>query len=315
MKNGGESPAAPPALGLGLGVVVASSASILIRYAQPEVPSLVIAAYRMAIASLALAPVVLLRHRPELRKLNPTDLRRIGLAGLLLAAHFATWISSLEYTSVASSVVLVQTMPLFVALLSPWVLREPVRRAVLLGLGVSMLGTALVAISDACVSLPCPELALSLAGPALRGDALAVAGALAGAGYVLIGRLVRPRVELVPYVGLAYSAAAAALALLALGLQLPVVGFPGRNLLWLALLALGPQLFAHSTYNWALKYLPAAVVSLALLGEPVGSTVLALLLLDERPPLMRVLGGVLILAGIGLATGLSRARPARRQTV
>lgn len=310
-----DTPNVPPALGLGSGVLVASSASILIRFAQPEVPSLVIAAYRMAIASLILAPVVLLRHRTELRELNAADLRRIALAGLLLAAHFATWISSLEYTSVASSVVLVQTMPLFVALLSPWVLREPVRRAVLLGLGISMLGTALVAISDACSSLPCPELALSLSGTALRGDVLAVAGAIAGAGYVLIGRLVRPRVALVPYIGLAYSAAAATLALLALSLQLPVVGFPRTSLLWLVLLALGPQLFAHSTYNWALKYLPAAVVSLALLGEPVGSTVLALLLLDERPPLLGALGGILILAGIGLATGLSRARPSRRHTM
>ncbi len=307
----GSEPAAPPGLGLVLGVLVASSSSILIRFAQPEVSSLVIAAYRMGIASLLLAPIVLLRYRQDLRHIGRADLLQIALAGMLLAAHFATWITSLEYTSVASSVVLVQTMPLFVALLSPWVLREPVSGAIYLGLALSLAGSVLVGFSDACLRLPCPEILASLSGPALRGDALAVAGAIAGAGYVMLGRRVRPRVSLLPYVGLAYGVAAVSLVVAAVGARRSLTGFASINLVWIGLLALGPQLFAHSTYNWALRYLPASVVSLSLLGEPVGSTVLAYLLLDEQPPLPRVIGGILILAGIGVATGLSRPRQDR----
>lgn len=308
MKN--QPATTPPGLVLAVGVVVASSSSILIRFVQPEVSSLVIAAYRMGIASLLLAPIVLLRHRRELSRIGRADLLLVMLAGGLLAAHFATWITSLEYTSVASSVVLVQTNPLFVALLSPWLLKERVSGPVFVGLALSLVGSLLVGFSDACTGLPCPEIADSLSGSALRGDVLALAGGIAGAGYVMIGRRVRPRVALMPYVGLAYSVAAVVLAVAAIGSRQPLAGFSTVNLLWLLLLALGPQIIAHSSYNWALRYLPASVVSLTLLGEPVGSTLLAYLILEEQPPLLRLVGGGLILAGIAVATGLSRPRRA-----
>lgn len=310
-----EQPRLAPELVLAIGVAVASSSSILIRFAQPQVASLVIAAYRMALASLLLLPILLIRYRGELRRLRPEIALSIGLAGLFLAVHFATWISSLEYTSVASSVVLVQTMPLFVALLSPLLLKERVGAWLLAGLAIALLGTLAVGLSDACDGLRCPELAQSLAGPALKGDALAIAGALGGAGYVMLGRRVRPRVALIPYVALAYLAAALALGMAAAGSGSPLSGFPPINWLWILLLALGPQLLAHSSYNWALRYLPAAVVSLTLLGEPVGATVLAYLLLDEQPPLLRLVGGGLILVGIGLASGLNRPRRPTSLTV
>ncbi len=316
MKNPPEHhPAVAPGVALAIGVAVASSSSILIRAMQPEVSSLVIAAYRMTIASVLLAPLLLLRYRRELRELTPGSLLLIGLAGVFLAIHFATWISSLEFTSVASSVVLVQTMPLFVALLSPLLLKEPVSRMLFAGLLIALLGSVAIAYSDACANPNCSALGEALSGPALKGDALALAGGLTGAGYVLAGRRVRPQVTLVPYVGLAYLTAALLLALLAVGSGQPLSGFARINWLWLLLLALGPQLLAHSTYNWALRYLPAAAVSVSLLGEPVGATVLAYLLLGEQAPLVRLIGGGLILVGIGLATGLDRPRRPHSLTI
>ena len=299
-------PRVPSALALGAAIVAASSASILIRYAQEEATSLVIAAYRLAIATLILAPVVGLRGRPALRAISARNVRLTLLAGGFLAMHFATWIRSLEYTSVASSIVLVQTTPLLVAALSPLLIHEPVLRRLALGLLVATAGSLLVGYSDLCTGMGCPPAAEILSGSALRGDLLALAGAAAGAGYVLTGRVVRQQVPLLPYIGIAYATAAVLLGLAAWRSGDPAVGFRPSTYLWLVLLAILPQLVAHSTYNWALGFLPAAVVSLAQLGEAVGSTVLAIPLLHESPSSLRIAGGGLILAGIVLGAGSGR---------
>jgi drug/metabolite transporter (DMT)-like permease len=203
----------------------------------------------------------------------------IRFAQLFLALHFGTWITSLEYTSVASSVVLVQTAPLMVAVLSPLLLGEQISRYLIAGLLIAMLGSLIVGISDACGPEGCLQLNELLQGTAIRGDLLALAGAAAGAGYVLVGRRVRQSVSLVPYIGIAYGAAAVALIVAAVF-----------------------QLVAHTSYNWALGYVAAAVVSLVLLAEPVASGILALVILDETPTTLRLVGGALILFGIGLGT-------------
>jgi len=294
------------ALALGVAIVAASSASILIRYAQVEASSLVIATYRLAIATLILAPVVGLRELPALRALSARNLGLTLLAGGFLALHFATWIRSLEYTSVASSIVLVQTTPLMVAALSPLLIQEPVVRRLMFGLLVATAGSLLVGYSDVCSGTSCEAGAEILSGPALKGDLLALGGAAAGAGYVLTGRAVRLQVPLLPYIGIAYGTAAVLLGLASWGAGDPVFGFSPSTYLWLVLLALLPQLVAHSTYNWALGFLPAAVVSLAQLGEAVGSTALAIPLLNEVPSSLRIAGGGLILAGIVLGAGSVR---------
>lgn len=304
MKNPG--PPVPPAFALGVAILAASSASILIRFAQQEATSLVIAVYRLAIATLILAPVVGLRERPALRSLSKRDVRLTLLAGGFLALHFAAWIRSLEYTSVASSIVLVQTTPLMVAALSPLLIQEPVLRRLVFGLLVATAGSVLVGFSDVCPAANCAAAAEILRGAALKGDLLALGGAVAGAGYVLIGRVVRQEVPLLPYIGIAYATAAVLLGLAAWGAGDPAVGFSPSTYLWLVMLAVLPQLVAHSTYNWALGFLPAAVVSLAQLGEAVGSTVLAIPLLHEVPSSLRIAGGGLILAGIVLGAGSAR---------
>lgn len=289
-----------------LAVLALSTAAPLIRFAQREAGSLVIAAYRLVLSALILLPLTLPRHNAELRKLGRNEFALAALAGLLLALHFASWILSLEFTSVASSVVLVNTNPLWVALLAPFFLKERQTYAVLIGLLVAFAGGVIVALSDVCLTasgnLACPPLSQFVQGEAFWGDLLALAGGLTGAGYILIGRRLRPTLSLTPYIFLVYGMAAVALAAMVAVSSLPVTGFSGEIYIYLLLLALLPQLLGHTGFNWALAKLPASYVSIGLLGEPVGSTILAFFLLGEAPSWLKILGALLILGGIFIAS-------------
>jgi len=289
-----------------LGAILAvSTASIFIRFAQREAPSLVIAAFRLTFASLILAPVALTRHRAELRSMTRRELLLALLSGVFLALHFATWISSLEYTTVASSVVLVSTSPLWVALLAPLVLRERLTRRVLVGMLLALTGGVVIALSDACVwqtGLTCPSLAEFIKGEAFFGNFLALAGAWMVAGYLLLGRRLRAKMSLVPYIFVVYSIAAVALIVIMFASGETPLGYSPMTYVWMLLLALIPQLIGHSTYNWALRYMPAALVAVTTLGEPVGSTILAYFILRETPGWVKIGGAAMILAGIWLAS-------------
>jgi len=293
-------------LGLLAGISAASTAAIFIRFAQHEgAPSIVIAAARLTIASLILAPLALTRYRSDLRRLSRREWVLALLSGLFLALHFATWITSLEYTTVASSVVLVTTTPLWVAILAPLVLRERLGTTAVVGLILALTGGVIVGLSDACAwqagTLSCPPLRTFFGGTAFLGDFLALAGAWMAAGYMLVGRKLRAKTELVPYIFVVYGMAAVVLIVIMLGMGESPLGLPPPVYLWFALLALVPQLFGHSFFNWALKYLPASFVSITLLGEPVGSTVLAYFIFQEQPGWVKIGGGALILTGIWLA--------------
>jgi drug/metabolite transporter (DMT)-like permease len=283
-----------------LAVGAVSTASIFIRFAQEDAPSLVIAAYRLGLSTLILLPVVLWRGRAELARLSRRDLGLALGSGTFLALHFTIWITSLEYTSVASSVVLVCTSPLFVALIAPLALREPLARSVLLGVLVAIAGGAIVALSDVGGggSAGWSAWREAFREDTLRGDLMALLGALMVAGYFLIGRRLRENLSLLNYVFLTYGTAAV-LCVFAVPLaRQSLWGYPARAYLWFALLALVPQLLGHSTLNWALRYLPAANVSLLVLGEPVGTIVLALIFLREAPGPLRLAGAALTLVGI-----------------
>ncbi len=295
-----------PYLALAFGILATSTASIFIRYAQAEAPSLVIAACRLSLATLILSPLAGSRYRSELGALKRNELGLGLLSGFFLALHFATWITSLEFTSVASSVVFVSTAPLWVALLSPFTLREPITRFVLVGMILALVGGVVIGLSDTCawsgLSLSCPPLVEFVRGRAFLGDLLALAGALAAAVYLIIGRRLRAKMALIPYIFVVYGMAAAALVVLMLGAGDSPLGYSPRIYLWFLLLALIPQLLGHSTYNWALRYISAAYVSITLLGEPVGSTLLAYFLLGETPTALKIFGAILILAGIYIAS-------------
>jgi drug/metabolite transporter (DMT)-like permease len=306
-------PSLPPAAAIPFGILAVSTASIFIRYAQAGgTPSLVIAAVRLSLATLVLTPLALFRHRDELQALQRRELRLALLSGLFLAIHFATWITSLEYTSVASSVVLVSTTPLWVALLSPLALKESIARPVMYGMGLALMGGAVVGLSDSCTlagfSVSCPCFSEFIGGQAFLGDMLALAGALAAAGYMLAGRRLRDKMSLIPYIFVVYGMAALLLLILMFSAGKSPLGYAPETYLWLLLLALVPQLLGHSTFNWALRYLSAAFVSVTLLGEPIGSALLAYFLLDEAPSALMIFGAILILAGIYVASLRERKR-------
>jgi len=286
-------------------ILAVSTASIFVRFAQREAPSIVIAALRLGFAVVAIAPFAIIRYRSELRKLTRHDLLLAVLSGGFLAVHFAAWITSLEYTSIVSSVVLVSTAPLWVGLLSPLFLKEALTRPVLIGMLLALLGGTVIALGDSCQidhGLVCPSFSGFLRGEALLGNFLALVGAWALAGYLMIGRSLRGGMSLVPYIFLVYGAAAVALfaAMFASG-QSPI-GLSGTTYVWILLLALVPQLIGHSTFNWILRHVPVTLVAITMLGEPVGSAVLAYFILQEIPASLTIFGGLLILTGIYISS-------------
>ena len=272
---------------LGVGVVAASAGAILVRYATGAEP-LAIAFGRCAAGAAVLAPLA----APRLRAASRTAIALTALAGVFLAAHFATWITSLGLTTVAASVLLVSTTPVFVGLVGG--LRgEPLPPRAWAGIGLAMLGSALVAGGD-------------LGGSSLAGNALALLGGAAAAGYVLAGQRARRMLGTFEYAAATYAVAAALLGLTCLGGGVPLGGYPPATWWALAGLVAGPQLLGHTVINLVLRHLGAAAVATALLAEPVVAVALAYLLLGEVPSALAYPGGAAILLGLYL---IARARP------
>jgi drug/metabolite transporter (DMT)-like permease len=281
----------PAYLGVGFGVLNVSLAAILIRLAQADAHSLAIAAWRLALASLILTPIVLVARRQELGTLSRKDFALMAASGVMLAIHFASWITSLAYTSVAASVALVSTTPIFVGLVSHVLLREPLPRPTVAALFIAMIGSVMIGLGD-----------LGEGTHHVVGDLLALVGAVSGAGYFLIGRRLRSKISLLAYVYPVYGTAAVVLVAWLLVSGLPRLPATNRAWVWIAIMAVGPQLLGHSALNWALRYLSATYVTIATLAEPVGSTLLAWLLLAEVPAAMTVAGGVVVLLAVALAS-------------
>src|SRR5439155_7879163 len=259
---------------------------------------LVIAFYRNALSAAVVLPVALLVRRDELRRLTRRQVGLAALSGAILAAHFALWIPSVQYTTVAASVTLVTASPIFVAAGARAFLGERVERTTMAGILIGVAGGAVISGGDVGVS-----------GRAVAGDLLAIGGAAAAAGYFLVGRHLRQDLSLLSYVGIVYPTCAVLLFPVALLSGGPVGGFDATTWWMFVLMAVVPQGLGHTTFNYLLKEIDATVVSISVLGEPVGSTLLALAFFGEVPPWTAVLGGVLVLAGIYVAiVGASRAR-------
>ncbi|MCU4718723.1 DMT family transporter [Halapricum hydrolyticum] len=293
-----DTPAVPPLAALAIAVVAVSTSAILIRWSRA--PSSVAAFYRVLFTTLLLAPVAVVRYREQFARLSTRDWLVAVSSGLALAAHFAAWFESLDWTTVAASVTLVQTQPVFVAVGAVWLLEERLNRTMALGIGVALLGSVLLSIGDLLSGG-----AFAGANP-LHGDALALLGAVAAAGYVLAGRSLRQRLPLVPYVIVVYTVSAAGLLVWTVGQGASLGPYPPREWALFLGMAVGPGIFGHTVVNWALAHVESSVVSVTLVGEPVGSTLLALVLLGEVPPAMTVVGGAVVLGGIVLT---ARSRP------
>jgi len=286
----------PPLAALVVAVLAVSTSAILIRWSGA--PSVVKAFYRVCFTTLLLGPLAFSRHGAALRSLGRQDAVAAAVTGVALAVHFAAWFQSVEWTSVAASVTLVQAQPLFVAVGAAAVLGERLTARKVAGIAVAMAGIVAMSTGDL--------LGGGAVGPRpLAGNALAIVGAVMMAVYVLAGRSLRARVALVPYVTVVYAACAVVLGTLAVARGAPLLGYPPVEWGLFLAMAIGPGVFGHTVINWALEHVESSVVSVSLLGEPVGSTLLALLLLSEVPGGWTVAGGVVVLLGIAVT---ARAR-------
>jgi len=270
---------------VGVAVTAASTSAILIRLSAAPEPAM--AFYRVLFTTLLLLPL----SRGTGGSFSRRDLLVACAAGLALAAHFATWFTSVDLTTVAASVTLVQTQPLFVAVGAVLLLGATLGRRAALGIALALAGV---------VVLDADGLSGAVAPAPLLGNGLALAGAVAAAAYVLSGRSIRQRVPLVPYVLVVYTVAAAGLLAVALATDAALLGYPPREWVLFFGMAVGPGILGHTLINWALEHVESTVVSVSLVGEPVGSAALAALLFGEIPGVLTLAGGAVVVTGIVL---------------
>ena len=253
-----------------LGVAGVSLSAVLVRWSTA--PSLILVLYRVGMAAALLAPYTLLRHREELRTLARREVLLCLASGAFLGLHFAAYFESLRYTSIASSVVLVDTEVLFVALGTVLVLRQRLSGRAWLAVTLAFGGSVVIALS----------------------------GALCMAVYTMIGTVCRKNISTTVYTFLVYCSAALTVLVIALFGGLPLTGYGAENVLTAFGMAVFCTLLGHSVFSWGLKYLPPAFISTAKLLEPVFASVWGLALFGERPGVLTLLGGAVIIAGVAL---------------
>ncbi|GMU41684.1 MAG: hypothetical protein AMXMBFR23_25500 [Chloroflexota bacterium] len=273
-----------------LGVLAVAWAAPLIRAASDAgAPALLIAALRLTLAAPPMVALAAWRGVDDLRGLARREWLLLLFAGVMLALHFALWVAAVQRTSVLSGVVLVTMQPIFVALGAWLVLREPPAREVVIGVGIAAAGALLLTFDD-----------LDDRG-SLIGNGLALLGGMASSAYIVAGRGARRRLSTASYTGVVYAVTAFVLLAMLLAAGTPVRGHASEVYLFILAMALVPQLIGHNAFNWALGSLPAAVVAVAILGEPVVAGAIAAVWLDEVPTLLEVAGGAVILAGVSVA--------------
>jgi len=284
---------------MGFAVLALAFASIFItELERSAVPPLVIAFYRMAIATALMLPVALAFKWKEIASLARKDLGLMVLGGFCLAVHFGAWITSLKYVPIATSIVLVNSHPLFVVIASYFFLGERPPRRGLVGTAIGLAGMAIMS-HDALGSVQL----------AMKGDGLALLGALAVVGYFIVGRKARARISLLGYVTPLYAVCSLFLLIWVLMSGNRLAPYSAEVWAYLAALAIVPTIIGHTVFNWALRHVRPTAISLAFLGEPVIASVLALIFFAQRPPLATFVGGSLVLAGIYLTTSRDQTEP------
>lgn len=284
-----------PCLAVLAGVFAISFSALFVRLSTA--PPLIIATYRLLFTFLLLAPLTLVRHRRDLSALPWRERRLTAVSGICLALHFITWFTSLNYTSVASSVVLVTTQPVFVVLGSWLLYRERISRRALFGMLLSLAGSFIISASDFQLDMR-----------SFLGDLLALAAAVLVSGYLLIGRHLRGTVTLPAYTFYTYGSSALLLIIISMGSRVPFYPYPPADWLLFAGLALVCTVLGHTVFNWALRYVQASVVSVSVLGEPLGAIIWAALFLHEYPSRRQMIGAGCIFAGLILFTRASLRR-------
>lgn len=269
-------------------VIAVSFSSIFIRWSDAH--PLAIAFYRLAFTTIMLLPFVLLWGKEEIKGIDKKEGTKLFAIGFVLSIHFAFWITSLEMTTVASSVILVTSHPMFVAIISYYWLKEKISTLNAVGIVVAFTGVIILSAGD-----------LGVGRNNFMGDMYALIGAFAAGAYIMSGRVMRKKLSVVTYAFLVYGICTIFLLIFSIALKVHLYPLPGREYLLFVLMALIPGIMGHTVYNWSLKYVKASVVSVSLLGEPIGASILALAILGEIPEYMAIVGGAIILAGIYLA--------------
>ncbi|MEO0084403.1 MAG: DMT family transporter, partial [candidate division WOR-3 bacterium] len=245
---------------------------------------------RLLVAAILLQPIFWINFSKVRYELKAINVKLIVLSGIFLALHFVLWVESLRHTSITSSVVLVATDPIFVAILSPLFLKEKISSKLIFGIIVGVLGVGIIAYQGIGSNI------------LTKGNLLALGGAICAGGYLIIGRKVRAKISLISYIFIMYSTAAIILTIAVFITRNKFTGYSLTDYLFIILLGLGPQLVGHTSFNWALRYLTAPVVAMTILGEPIGTAILSWIILNQPPTLNEVIGGIMICIGIYFAT-------------
>ncbi|BCB05390.1 DMT family transporter [Bacillus sp. KH172YL63] len=274
-----------PYLLLAIGVIAVSTSAILVKVSTAS--SGVLAFYRLFFTVLLMSPVFFLKYVKELKVITHTDWLFSVLAGVFLAFHFILWFESLDYTSVASSTVLVTLQPLFAFIGGYLFFQEKVTGKAIVSALFAVSGSIIISWGDFRIS-----------GSALWGDLLALAACALITGYLLFGQTIRKRLSLITYTYLVYTISSAVLLLYVLIRGESLWPYPGEEWVYFLLLAVIPTLLGHSLFNWSLKWLSTSTISVAILFEPIGASVLAYWLLSENLQLSQVVGGMIIMLGV-----------------
>lgn len=277
-----------PYIAVIIGVISVSTSAIFVKLAT-QAPAAIIANYRLLIAVIIMLPVIIIKHRHEFKVIDRKNWFLSAFAGVFLAAHFILWFESLNYTSVASSVVLVTLQPIFAFLGTYLFFRERFSAGAVISMLIALFGSFIISWGD-----------FQISGMALLGDFLAILGAITITIYFLFGQRVRKQLSLMTYTFIVYSISSVTLIIYNLILQNPFLGYPIDHWWIFLALAIIPTFFGHTLFNWALRWLSTSTISMGIIFEPVGATILAYFIFDERVSASQWLGGTIILAGLFL---------------
>ncbi|MBW1893022.1 MAG: DMT family transporter [Deltaproteobacteria bacterium] len=278
-----------------IGVISISFAAIFIRFCD-DMPSMTIAGFRFVIASLILLLISCFKKH-NFGDLSVKEFFWCTVSGAFLALHMILWIIALKMTSVASAVVLVTTNPIFVAIFSYVLLKERQSKELMIGIVLSFVGSAVIAIGDGGISG-----SMVLDKTALTGDILALLGAVMASGYLIIGSKMREKMDTFSYILIVYTITAAIVLMVVFAGGYPVLGFKTSSYISVALLAIVPQLLGHTSFNWVLKHIKTSMVAITILGEPIGATILAYFFFKETISFLQFLGILGIFTAIVIAS-------------
>ncbi len=276
-----------PYLILAIGVVSVSTSAILVKVSNA--PSGVLAFYRLFFTVLLMSPVFFLTYVKELKDITLRDWLFSLLAGVFLALHFILWFESLDFTSVASSTVLVTIQPLFAFIGASLFFNEKLTGKSIISAVLAVGGSIIISWGD-----------FKISGSALWGDVLALMACALVTGYLLFGQTIRQRLSLITYTYLVYAISSLVLFIYILIRSESLAPYPKEEWIYFLLLAIVPTLLGHSLFNWSLKWLSTSTISMAILFEPIGATILAYWLLGEKVKLTQVIGGTVVIIGVTL---------------